>query len=222
MGMLSRLRKRLESRIEAQPERFAFAAEVPAGHHGAICRVQVQVLVEPQQDGDRLRLRAHMQTNLASVLRPALRRATDDPIGETAPSASRSLVPATAERAAKVAGRGLQRVLSTRLAQRLTEPLLQRDYNTWIEVQASTEPLNEGAHSLVPQQEKLAELGIRPRKPDQSGPVAESWGGRTASGYAQLSLLQIDKSDLPPDLQRRFGAQPFHMAAAIVSTAERK
>lgn len=232
MGMLSRLRNRLETglaeRLGTEPERFNFSAELPAGRRGPVCRVNVQLLVEPQREGERFRLRAHVQTNLASVLRPALRA---EPLAADAPSASdptpsprRALVPASAQRAGELASRGLQRVLASRVASRvvnrLAEPLLQRDFNTWIEIQASTEPLHEGAHSLIPQQDRLAALGIRPARGRQG--LAETWSGITATGAAQLSLLQINKSDLPEDLQRRLGPQPFQLAAAIVSTAERK
>lgn len=221
MGMLSRLRERLDATFEnrggAESERFAFSAELPAGARGPICRVNVQVLVEPQQDGDRVRVRAHLQSNLASVLRPALRAESE---AEPAVSSSRSLVQASGQRMSRVAGNGLQRVLASRVVSRITEPLLRRDFNTWVEVQASTEPLHDGAHSIVPQQDKLAALGIRPSKGRSA--VAESWSGHTPTGFAQLSLLQIDKKDLPPDLVRRMGPRPFQLAAAIVNTVERK
>lgn len=223
MSMLSRLRgaRHPTPRADTEPERFAFSAELPAGRFGSICKFNLEVLVEPQRDGERLRLRAHMQTNLASVLRPALtREAASDAAHSAPPSSLRAVVPAAAMQATRAAGRGLQRVLTSRTVTRLTEPLLRRDFNTWLEVQASTEPLHNGASSLVPQRERLAELGIHPSK--GRGPQADSWSGYTATGFAQLSLLQIDKSDLPPDLARRLGAQPFHLAAAIVNTADRK
>ncbi len=109
-------------------------------------------------------------------------------------------------------------MLATPLAQRIGDSLATHDFNTWVEVQASTEPLNDGAHSLVPQQDKLAAMGIVAAR--GSGP--QNWITRSAQGFAQLSLLQLDKSDLPPELSRRFGDQPFQLAAAIVNTAERK
>lgn len=229
MGMLRRLRDRIDRRgappaTEPEttlPERFTFSAAIPAGGLGALCRVDLQLLREPQQDGERLHLRAHFQTNFASVLRPALRRAAAGaplPAAGAASSSSRELQPAG--RAARVAHRGLQRVLATPLVQRMAAPLLTHDFNTWMEVQASTEPLNDGAHSLVPQQDRLAAMGIVPAR--GAGPQAENWATQTANGYAQLSLLQVDKSHLPPELAKRFGKQPFQLAAAIVNTVERK
>ena len=221
MGMLKRLRDRIDRSgatppaIDSDhlPDRFTFSAAIPAGRLGSLCRVDLQLLREPQQDGERMHLRAHIQTHFASVLRPALLQAAGD-----APSSTRAIEPAG--RAARLANRGLQKVLATRLVQRVVAPLLTHDFNTWMEVQASTEPLDDGAHSLLPQQEKLAAMGIVPAR--GAGPRAENWASRTPQGYAQLSLLQIDKSDLPPELAKRFGKQPFQLAATIVNTIERK
>lgn len=224
MGMLKRWRDRLERRNAsltgdddtAQTERYRFSAAIPVAGLGSICRIDLQLLREPQRDGERLHLRAHLQTNFGSVLRPALAQAASAEVLDAPRSASRSLAPA--DRAARLATRGLQRVLATPLAQRIGDSLATHDFNTWVEVQASTEPLNDGAHSLVPQQDKLAAMGIVAAR--GSGP--QNWITRSAQGFAQLSLLQLDKSDLPPELSRRFGDQPFQLAAAIVNTAERK
>ncbi len=220
-GLLGRWRQRRTpfQQGDTIPENVTFSAEIPAGRHGSLCRVDLQWVREPQQDGERVHLRAHLQTNFASVLRPALRQQP----GVT-PDASNLRALALPRRAAQEAGRltarGLQRLLSTPLAQRLTEPLLRHDFNTWVQIQASTEPLDQGALSLVPERDKLAALGIEPRR--GRGPVAESWQGRTATGHAQLSVLQIDKSDLPPELADKLGKQPFQLAAAIVNTVERR
>ncbi|MDB5972695.1 MAG: hypothetical protein JWQ90_5145 [Hydrocarboniphaga sp.] len=225
MGMLKRWRERIDKRgadhrladgDATLPERFAFSAAIPAGSFGSLCRVDLQLLREPQQDGERMHLRAHFQTNFASVLRPALLQAAGAMADE--PSASRAIEPAG--RAARIAHAGLQKVLATRLVQRVAAPLLTHDFNTWMEIQASTEPLDDGAHSLVPQQERLAAMGIQPAR--GIGPQAENWSSQTPNGYAQLSLLQVDKSHLPPELAKHFGKQPFQLAAAIVNTVERK
>jgi hypothetical protein len=237
MSILSRWRGRFDGSGPAAAddpaptsERYAFSAEIPAGALGSVCRIDLQLLSEPQRDGERLSLRAHLQTNFASVLRPALRRQA---AAAAAPSAVSALPPAQppdaarpvfapVRRARQLAGRGMQRVLGTELAQRLAEPLLRHDVNTWVELQASTEPLDRGAETLVPQRERLAELGIRPSPRSRPGPVADAWASRTARGHAQLSLLQIDKRDLPAELVRRLGSRPFQLAAAIVNTVERK
>jgi hypothetical protein len=226
MGMLKRWRDRIDRRLAAPapledgtlPERFGFSAAIPAGSFGSLCKVDLQLLREPQQDGERLHFRAHIQTNFASVLRPALMQAAGADVPVSEQSDSRAIEPAS--RTARIANASLQRVLATRLVQRVAAPLLTHDFNTWMEIQASTEPLNDGAHSLVPQQEKLAAMGMQPSR--GVGPQAQNWASQTPNGYAQLSLLQVDKSHLPPELAKRFGKQPFQVAAAIVNTVERK
>lgn len=222
MGILKRWRERAVASPADEdsplPERLNFSAAIPAGSFGSLCKVDLQLLREPQQDGERLHFRAHFQTNFASVLRPALMQAAGAAMPAAATSDSRAIE--VAGHAVRIANAGLQRMLATRLVQRVAAPLLTHDFNTWMEVQASTEPLDDGAHSLVPQQEKLAAMGIQPSR--GAGPQAENWATRTPNGYAQLSLLQVDKSHLPPELARRFGKQPFQVAAAIVNTAERK
>lgn len=231
MSMLKRWRQRWLPRPPAgdalNPDLGSFSASIPAGRHGALCQLDLQWVREPQQDGERLRLRAHIQTNLASVLRPALRSIEQTPAGASGgPAAlrsdSHSRKPArrAVQQAAQLSSRGLQKLMAIPLAQRLAEPLLRHDFNTWVDIQASTEPLDQGAHSLVPAREQLAALGIQARK--GKGAIAESWSGHTPAGHAQLSLVQINKSDLPPELASKLGDQPFQLAAAFVNTMDRK
>ena len=145
MGMLKRWRDRIDRRAAAPttddddttlPERLVFSAAIPAGSFGSLCKLDLQLLREPQQDGERMHLRAHIQTNFASVLRPALMQAAAGDVPLSAASDSRAVEPAS--RAARIANAGLQRVLATRLVQRVAAPLLTHDFNTWMEVQAST------------------------------------------------------------------------------------
>lgn len=219
MGIINRIRKNLEalglSAAPANvtgPEEMSFSAEVPVGAGGApLWRVNLQVVSEPQVDGERLRLRAHFQTNFASVLKPALNapRTPVDSSGGTALT--------LAERTGALA----QRALSNPLVQRIAAPLLKHDFNTWIEMQTSTASLDDGAHALLPQSEKLTALGIAPsRKAD--GPVAESWSGQSNNGFAQVSIVQMDKRHLPPQFASLLQGKPFHLTATIVNTVEEK
>jgi len=74
MGMLKRWRDRLERRNAsltgdddaAQTERYRFSAAIPVAGLGSICRIDLQLLREPQRDGERLHLRAHLQTNFGA------------------------------------------------------------------------------------------------------------------------------------------------------------
>ncbi|MGH8445580.1 MAG: hypothetical protein ACREVL_09945 [Solimonas sp.] len=224
MAILNRRKKRTTPQAVAPAtENFAFAAEIPVGEKEPLWKLQVQMISEPQADGERLRLRAHLQTNFASALRPAL-AAARAPQNAALPhsgesSGGRSL--RLAERAGQAVQDVAQRALRLPLVRRIAEPLLQLDFNTWIEVQTSTASLDAGSHSLLPQQERLAALGIRPKRTGDQ-PLTESWAGEAPDGFAQVSVLQLDKRHLPPQLLKLLGDQPFGLAATIVNTAQQK
>lgn len=227
--MLKRIRRRIsgaktrralaasETPIE---ERLAFTAELPVGQSQPLWRVQLQLVNEPQADGERMRLRAHIQTNFASALRPALQAAR--PGGERpALSTAGGTALTLAQRAGGLMQRAAARALEVPAVRALAEPLLQLDINTWVEIQASTASLAEGSHQLLPQADKLAAMGIVPRRTTDQ-PVAESWAGESPQGFAQVSVLQVDKRHLPERLAQMLGDRPFSLAAAIVNTAQQK
>jgi hypothetical protein len=224
--MLRRIRRRI-SRLTAPPrdatagsgDAHAFSAELPIGQAQPLWRVQMQLVSEPHADGERLRLRAHLQTNFASALRPALQPG-HEPQRPALDSSGRNAL-TLAQRAGGLMQRAATRALEVPALRALAEPLLQLDLNTWIEVQASTASLADGSHQLLPQQDKLAALGIRPKRAAEQ-PVAESWAGEAPDGFAQVSVLQIDKRHLPERLRARLGDLPFSLAAAIVNTAQQK
>ncbi len=233
--MLKRIRKNLRQRIErwagdhAAPaasaeDQLSFSAELPVGQNLPLWRIQLQMITEPQADGERLRLRAHIQTNFASALRPALsQRRVDEPAALAADSGSTAM--SLSQRGAVALGDAIQRAARRALAvpaiRTLSEPLLQLDLNTFVEIQASTASLADGSHQLLPQADKLRALGIVPRR-STDAPVAETWGGQAADGFAQVSVLQIDKRHLPQRLAELLGERPFSLAAAIVNTAQQK
>jgi hypothetical protein len=220
MGILSRLRDRLASAGAAGPdgvdaERTAFSVAIPGAAGAPLWKMDVQVLTEPHGDGEKMRVRAHVQTNFASVLRPALAAREDQ---KAIASDSHALT--RSERIGQLAQRAAARAMQNRLVRFLAEPLLELDFNTWIEVQASTASLDRGARDLVPAQEQLARLGIKPRSDE--GSMVESWAGEAPGGFAQVSLLQMDKRHLPPRLAQMLGQTPFQLAAAIVNVVEEK
>ncbi len=201
-------------------ERLAFSAELPLGQNAPLWRVQLHMITEPQADGERTRLRAHIQTNFASALRPALAARSEalrPALAHAGSGTSLSLV----QRAGGVAQRLAQRALEVPGVRALAEPLLQLDLNTWVEIQSSTASLSEGSHQLLPQADKLARLGIVPKRA-QDQPMAETWSGDGPDGFAQVSVLQIEKRHLPDRLRELLGDQPFSLAAAIVNTAQQK
>src|SRR5699024_335759 len=88
----------------------------------------------------------------------------------------------------------LEQVPAKRLA-----PLTQRRWRSWVDVQVSTAPLDQGADALVP--ERLRSLwgaGLprggpgEPRVGVWSGPAGGPLGGK-----ASLVWLQMDAADLP-------------------------
>ncbi|MES2491352.1 MAG: hypothetical protein V4607_16315 [Pseudomonadota bacterium] len=229
MGILNRIRKGLEvigvrASDDDLPmkdrEELSFAAEVPVeGANAPLWRVNVQLVTEPHGDGERVRLRAHVQTNFAS-LRPALtatnNKSDTKAIGNGRSGKSLSITQRTTALA--------QRALENPVVNFLAQPLLKHDFNTWIDLQASTASLDDGAHALVPQSEKLTAMGIRPARSKDGGPVAESWSGQSpnGSGFAQVSIIQMDKKHLPAQLAKALGNKPFQMAGAIINTVEEK
>ncbi|MFA5938215.1 MAG: hypothetical protein WC809_02570 [Sinimarinibacterium sp.] len=227
--MLKRIRRRISGAATRRAlaasgapleERMAFTAELPVGQAQPLWRVQLQLINEPQADGERMRLRAHIQTNFASALRPALQAAQP---GSERPAlgASGGSALTLVQRAGGLVQRAAARALEVPAVRALAEPLLQLDINTWVEIQASTASLAEGSHQLLPQADRLAAMGIVPRRTADQ-PVAESWAGESPHGFAQVSVLQVDKRHLPERLAQLLGDRPFSLAAAIVNTAQQK
>lgn len=231
MSILDRMRARLEDLaasslpgLASGEDRLAFSAEIPAGVFGSILKLNVSVENEAHGDGERVRVRAHVQTNLASVLRPMLAAPPPPPPRkkrERRRTASVALAPIDlVGQVAQRARYGLRRALANPMVQRVAESVLKNDINTWIEVTASTASLDRGAHDLIPKSDKLESMGIRPAR--HEGPHVESWAGATPTGTAQVSTLQLDKDSLPEGLKKRLGDQPFSLAAMIVSTVDEK
>ena len=224
MGILSGFRQGLallrtlaQRPQPGQIEDLSFAAEIPlAGSNTPLWRVNVQVSSEPHGDGEKLRVRAHIQTNFASALRPALQASHAT---AALPSPTR---PNLAQRAGALVQRTAQRALQLPLVGALAEPLLEHDLNTWVEVNASTASLDKGSRDLLPQSEKLNALGIRPKQGKGDAPMVETWAGEAPGGYAQVSMIQMDKQHLPPALAQSLGDKPFQLAATVVNTVERK
>lgn len=231
MGILSGLREGLlalqalrRRPADGEPEEFAFSAEVPVtGADAPLWRIEVKIASEPHGDGEKIRVRAHIQTNLASALRPALKAPQAGGEHTALPSNSSGGM-RLAQRAGALAQRTAARALQLPVLRDIAEPLLEHDLNTWIDVNASTAFLDKGSSELLPRSDKLDRLGIRPKamKPGDK-PTVETWAGEApGGGFAQFSIVQMDKQHLPPQLADALGDKPFQLAAAIVNTAERK
>jgi hypothetical protein len=200
-GILSKLRSRGEELLarRLQGEAVSFAAEIP-GRAGPLYRVQAELRSEPHADGERLRLRLHVKLSLR-------RRALPPPPDAEQPKAT---LPVRV-------GRWIEARLESPLVQRLAEPLLDRDFSSWLEIQASNAALDEGARALLPPQ--LQALGIEPQK---DRPL-QTWAGAVHGpkpGFAVLSLLQLDKSRLPPSVREALGPEPLQLTAAQALVVE--
>ncbi|MBI2384333.1 MAG: hypothetical protein HYV18_09715 [Gammaproteobacteria bacterium] len=200
---MQRLRQAGESLLaeRLQGEAVSLAAEVP-GSAGPLWQMKVEMKSEPEADGERVQLRAQFRLSLR---RPA-------PAPKPEPGAQPPALPARV-------GRWIERRLASRVVQAVAAPLLDRDFSTWVEVQTSTAALDEGSKALLP--EKLSALGIKPSEHRK----IESWAGEVEGprpGFAAMTLLRLDKRDLPPDLQQALGGKPFQLTAAVVNVVEEK
>src|ERR1700723_462875 len=93
-----------EDPLQAGGEHYSLAAEIPGATPGKpLWRMNVELVSEPQGDGERLRLRAHLQTNFASGLAHAL----DAPSADAEPGGEAKSANLPAQRI----GRWLQRRL---------------------------------------------------------------------------------------------------------------
>jgi hypothetical protein len=184
-----------------------FSAEIPGTGGEPLLRIELQLLESPQADGEKLRLRARIQTRLGE-LRPMLERRPGQTTG-------RALSPV------RQAGRLAQRALTVPLLRRLAEPLFEYELTTHLDLTASTAALDGGSGELMPDREKLAALGIHPVVAGEQ-PMAESWGGRAPEGsLARFTLLRMEKQHLPPALVAWLGSKPFALAAAVLTTARK-
>ena len=219
--IIGALRRRLDAaatRVLALVGRdsFSLSAEIPGfTPDQPLWRIKIEMLNEEQGDGGRVRVRAHLQAHLASALgneRPPTdaRKAIPDPDRGTLPA------PRITE--------SLRIGLSVPVLRRLAAPLLRRDFNSWIELRASTADHNDGARALLPESEQLRALGIDTATIGD-GPFMQTWAGATGErhrGFAQVSLLHIDKRHLPKAMSALLGGRPFQLVAAVVNVAEEK
>ena len=224
--------------VADDPQRLRFTAALPGIGGESLLRVTVEAHGEPATGGgERFRLRAHVQANFASGLKPALASVAErfgqrlatrayaalpNPDAREGERAAGALTQALAPLARRAGGWLERRVQSQapRLAAVLT-PLLTHDLQTWFEVDASTGPLADGARALLPEAARLDALGIVPQTGPNAPPL-QTWAGRIGSEVAQVSMLRLDDRQLPDALRERLGGQPLQIAAAMVHLVARK
>lgn len=197
MGIVSRLREASAGFVARHlpGEALSFSAELP-GSRGALWKLRLDLDSQDHAEGRQLRLRAHWRVSI-----PARAAVT------AAPSPS---LPARL-------GLWLERRAQSPALRPLLEPLLDRDMSSWMEIRASDAALDAGSQALLP--ERLAALGVQVRN---DRPV-QSWAGElggTRAGFGVITLLGMDKRQLPERLRRHLGDKPFHLAATLATAIE--
>ena len=200
----------------AGQDSFSLSAELPGLTADApLLKLKLEMLSEELGEGGRFRLRAHVQANMATALTPL-----------PAPSKAQDAIggPSTVAQPAAGVGRLLRLGLKVPAIRRAATPFIRHDINTWIDIRASTADLVDGARALLPESAQLQALGIDTTMP-ADGPMAQTWAGATGGltpGFAQVSLVQLDKRHLPKAMSALLGNQPFQFVAAVVNVAEEK
>jgi hypothetical protein len=182
-----------------------------------LCSISLQLTTEDHAEGETFRLRAHVQTQL--VVPPAQRAALPGP-REAPPDDRRALLP----RGRRAARSLMQRGLQTSIAQRVT-PYLERRFETWVDLQASTRPLDQGAQALVPEHLQSLGLGRVPVLRTRGEPQVENWMGRCEGerpGVAQVTLLQFNEAPEAGMSPRKKRRKPVHVAASVATFYEDK
>lgn len=206
-------------------EAFRLQGEVPGLGERPAARISIEVRRERHLDGERVRVSAHLQANLSSVVRPALEAARQAPLLPRRPrgtggGAARAIGRSTEQGVATAgpAQRLLQRAARQGWVQRSIEPLLDVDYNSWMHVDASTASLDRGADALLPD---VAALGVSPAEL-RAGSNIEVWSQGDALNQAELSIVRLDKHDLPGVLRQALGEEPFQLVATVASTRDHR
>jgi hypothetical protein len=195
------------------PQDLSLQASIPNPFGGEpLAQLRVRITTERQAHGETLRLRAHLKgrLELPEGSRPAL------PGPDAADSGQRALVP----RAQRAAAGLLRRGLETGLARRLT-PYLERRFESWVDLQAATAPLDQGAQALVPDSVQLLGLGRSPALRLGDEGRVETWVGRCTgehAGVAQVTLVQFSEPTGPA--HRRRARKPLHVAASVATFYE--
>lgn len=198
------------------PRELSLQASIPNPFGGEpLAQFRVHLSTERQAQGETLRLRAHIKTQLEMPTQPQLALA--------GPSFSSSDSRVLAPRAQRAAQNLVRRGLETGLAKRLT-PYLERRFESWVDIQAATAPLDQGAQALVPDSMQVLGLGRSPVVRLGNEGQVETWAGRCTGehpGVAQVTLLQFSEARTPN--RKRASSKtrkPLHVAASVATFYE--
>lgn len=200
------------------PRDLSLQASIPNPFGGEpLAQLRVRLTTERLAHGESFRLRAHLKTQLDVPDEPQLALA-----GPGGTSVVGSSIAPRAQRAAQTL---VRKGLQTGLARRVT-PFLERRFESWVDIQAATTPLDQGAQALVPNSMQDLGLGRAPVLRLGDAGQVESWVGRCTgdhTGMAQVTLMQFseasaDQSRRQPHASRT--RKPLHVAASVASFYE--
>lgn len=197
MSILDRWRKRS---LPAQPlrgESVRLSGTVPGPDGRHFMRVTLEMDQTPGADGEDTELRMHVSADFSALTALPAPRSSDT-------------------RALALVGHWLARRVASARVQRLLAPLADKTFNSWVQMRASTAPLDGDSRELLPA--GVRRLGFH--VPDDGVPL-HAWSHQTAVGAAQLTTLNIDARQLPPMLRRLLG-QRFKLGGTIVNVVEPK
>jgi hypothetical protein len=222
LNFLQRLRRAVTPEPLPPGELHSFTAEIPgASPDRPAWRLKIEMVSEAQGDGERLRIRAHLQSHLAEALATIGRGTAADPAALGRDGDDPAKASSTSTPALRLAGSGLRLALSMPGVRQLAAPLLRHNLDSWMELRASTADLVDGAAALMPETDALRRLGIE--LPAGDSPLAQSWAGAAPGpgrGIAQITLLRFDRRHLPVALTALLQGRPFSVAGAIVNVIE--
>lgn len=204
----------LPNTVDNTPKSAAFEFHLPNPFGGEpLYRAQISLTTTRGAHGETVRLQAHMNGCLhmpQQVTHADHTNAQRAALAAPVTAGGSELV-----RRGRQAAGGVARYGLSRLPARVIAPLLQRRLQTWIDIQASSAPLAAGADALIP--EKLRGLMRNLPRPVAGAPRIAGWMGDIDGphpGVAQFTCLQMDQTDLPPELR----GKPFNLSASVAST----
>ena len=184
------------------PRELQLQGSLPGLGDQPFVHVDIKLVTDDTGHGETVRLQAHIETRFE-----ALTQALPSPLkAKTLPGMRK-------------AGALVRKGLAAPLVQRAVAPFRDVKLNSWIDMQASTAPRDQGPGELLPQQQ-LARLGVTPVA---GGPPVQTWLSETGGvtpGLAQITTILLDKTQMPQRLKRMLGDRPFQLAATVVNVVE--
>lgn len=195
-------------------------AEIPGPDGTSLIKFELYSEVSPEADGEHLHLRARLQTNFASALRPMLSRPMASHKALRHEGTGRAL--RVADRVSAGVQNVAQRALQIPLVRNVAASVMAHDVNTYIDLEATTASLIDGSKALAHRAAKpaLQRLGIVPDESPNAPPL-QSWAGELDDGFAQVSLLRLDERHFSDALKQVLGGRALKIAATMVNTVER-